>query len=424
MDSMALLRDLRFRLRPGVDPRGTQALTVAHFDHGMRPGSTADARWLAGVCRAWDLPIVVDGPKRTLRTEEEARIARYGFLESVRSRREATAILTAHHADDQAETVLFRILRGTGVHGLQGIPSRRGPVHRPLLTLTRERIESYVRRHGVPYRTDPTNRSSRFARNRIRHEVIPLLEVAGGPGVRRNLRRLARNARRAEVEREALESVAFRSLLRAPHPGRREWGVAEVAEWPEALRRRLLRSAARELGVSISSASTAVGVSAMASLGPGQGLDLSGGLRLSRGAVSWILARPPADVRDEVHLGRRRARRGTLRLGDRLFRYEWTAGALPEPSCGLTALELPGGISIHLRGWQRGDRIRLSYGSKAVSKLLAERGVPAVDRPFTPVVATADGAVLWVPGAAVADPRPTASESDAFVLRCFLESHD
>lgn len=421
---MALLRDLRFRVRPAGRRGASPPLVVAHLDHGMRPGSAADARWLLGVCRAWNLPLVVDRPSPTPRTEEEARVARYAFLEAVRSRTDAAAILTAHHADDQAETVLFRILRGTGVTGLQGIPPRRGSILRPLLSVTREDIEGYVRRHGVPHRVDPTNRSPRFTRNRIRHEVIPILERSGVPGLRGNLVRLATNARHAEVERDALESVAFRALVRAPHPGRREWEVAEVAGWPEALLRRLLRRSARELGVSMSFASTAAGVSAITRLRPGQGVDLSGGLRLTRGTATWILTRPGPEVREEVRLRRGEARSGTLRLGPRAYRYEWTPGGRPTPVGASGALELPAGISLRLRGWRRGDRIRLSYGSKAVSKLLAEQGVAAIDRPCTPVVEGTDGSLLWVPGAAVAHPPPTTSNGDTFTLRCAPATDD
>lgn len=425
MDSMALLRDLRFGARDGRHPGAEGGLLVAHVDHGMRPGSGSDARWLAGVCRAWGLPFVSHRPGTTPRTEEAARIIRYDFLEAVRSDAGAVAILTAHHADDQAETVLFRILRGTGVAGLRGIPSRRGVVHRPMLHLSRGRIETYVRLHGVPYRTDPTNEFLGYTRNRIRHEVIPALEAGISPGLRRRLVRLARNACRAEAEREALEGVAFGALIRSPRPGRREWSVEAVAGWPEALRRRLLRTAARELGVSISSASTSAGVDGLASLSPGQGVDLSGGLRLSRGPASWILSRTSPGVWEEVRLGRGEPSRGDLQLGERRFRYEWGPGSPREVEGGpqATTLALPADLSLRLRGWRRGDRIRMSYGSKPVAKLLAERGVAAVDRPSTPVLEGADGSVLWVPGAAVAEPRPSSPGGESFLLRCVQEAH-
>lgn len=423
MDSMALLRELRFgsgRRRSGP---AEGELIVAHLDHGMRPGSAADARWLAGVCRAWGLPLVRRRAPGVLSSEAEARTARYQFLEEVRCTRGAVAVLTAHHADDQVETVLFRILRGTGVAGLQGIPVRRGTIHRPMLHRTRSEIRVYVERHGVPFRTDPSNRSRRFARNRLRHDVIPGLEAHGLPDVRRGLLRLARNAGRAEAEREALERVAFEAVLRCPGEGRCEWSVAALAEWSDPLRRRLLRSAARTLGVSLSSASTMAGVRGLASLRPGQGLDLSGGVRLSRDREAWILQRVGEGVWEEVEIGRFEPSEGTLRLGGRRFRYDWRPSPGGSGPRTADSLALRPGLTMRLRGWLPGDRIRLTYGSKPVAKLLAERGVAAVDRRSTPLLAGPDGAVLWVPGVAVAAATELAQVKDPFVLRCARETH-
>jgi tRNA(Ile)-lysidine synthase len=424
MDSMALLWDLSLGPAAGVNAGEGRELIVAHLDHGMRPGSAADAGWLSGICRAWGLRLVRRRLRRAVVSEEEARVARYDFLEEVRRTAGAEAILTAHHADDQAETVLFRVLRGTGVAGLQGIPARRGVIHRPMLHRTRKEIEGFVGHHRVPFRLDPSNRSRRFARNRIRHDVIPVLEAQGVGEVSRNLLRLARNARRAEEERKALEQVAFQAVLRSPRESRRQWAVSAMAGWPEALRRRLLRSAARSLGASLSSASTEVGVRAMASLRAGQGVDLSGGIRLSRGRDEWVLQASGDGVWEEVEIGRAEPCVGTFRLGERRFRYEWRpAAGRPDPG-GTTSPALNPVSPMRLRGWLPGDRIRLSYGSKPVAKLLAEHGVPAVDRRCTPLLVGPLGAVLWVPGTAVAVAPAVPSGADAFVLRCTPEAHD
>lgn len=422
MDSMALLRDLRFpRVREGGLLRPD--LVVAHLDHGMRPGSAADARWLAGVCRAWELSLVSRRLASAPTSEEEARVARYAFLEEVRQSTGARAVLTAHHADDQVETVLFRILRGTGLSGLRGIPARRGNIHRPLLHRTRAEIARYVRAHGVPHRVDPTNASPRYTRNRIRHAVIPALEAQGLPQVRRSVLRLARNARRAEAEREALERVTFDSLIEAPTAGRREWSVAQVADWPGALHRRLLRSAAGTLAVSLSGASSRAGLQAMASLGPGQGVDLSGGLRLSRSRDRWILQRSQPRMCEEVEVGTGEPRVGVLRLGARSFRYEWTPRTREPDLPARRWLHLPTGAPLWLRGWRPGDRIQLPYGSKPVAKLLAERGVAAVDRRSTPLLVANDGSVLWVPGTAVAAAADVGPGPGSFILSCLEEAH-
>ncbi|HEX6037412.1 tRNA lysidine(34) synthetase TilS, partial [Longimicrobium sp.] len=118
-DSVALLHLLRF----AADDAGLR-VSAAHFDHAMRPGSEGDAAWVCGLCRAWGVPLMDARADIPPRTEAEARDARYAFLRRAQEACGAAFLATAHHADDQAETVLFRVLRGTGLGGLAGIPPR------------------------------------------------------------------------------------------------------------------------------------------------------------------------------------------------------------------------------------------------------------------------------------------------------------
>ncbi|NNM33403.1 MAG: tRNA lysidine(34) synthetase TilS, partial [Gemmatimonadetes bacterium] len=144
LDSMCLLHLLRF-----YSSIGTGRIHVAHFDHRMRPESGEDARWLAGVTRAWELPIHRGEATVSLTTEAKAREARYAFLAEVKASVSAGAVLTGHTADDQAETVLFRAVRGSGPDGLVGIrPAREDGVERPLLRVWRTDIETYAMRVG------------------------------------------------------------------------------------------------------------------------------------------------------------------------------------------------------------------------------------------------------------------------------------
>ncbi|HWK89351.1 MAG TPA: tRNA lysidine(34) synthetase TilS, partial [Longimicrobium sp.] len=188
-DSVALLHLLRFAAGDG-GPR----VTAVHFDHAMRPGSEGDARWVAGLCGAWGVPLVAARAEAAPRTEAEAREARYAFLLRAKAEAGATHLATAHHADDQAETVLFRVLRGTGIAGLAGIPAadERGVV-RPLLPFWRAEIRRYARAHGLRWRTDPTNRLLDLARNRIRHDLLPLLRTFN-PAIEEALARTAAQA--------------------------------------------------------------------------------------------------------------------------------------------------------------------------------------------------------------------------------------
>ena len=110
-------------------------------------------------------------------TEAAARRARYAFLERAADALHCAVIATAHTADDQAETMLLQLCRGAGSRGLSGIPPRRGRVVRPLLAVPRRELERYARETGIPHREDPTNAGDSFARNRLRHHVLPVLET-------------------------------------------------------------------------------------------------------------------------------------------------------------------------------------------------------------------------------------------------------
>ena len=169
-DSVALLHFLRAQGFP---------VAAAHFDHHLRPTSGRDAEFVAGLCRAWEVPcymgegFLADLPGNT---EDNARTARYAFLERVADEIGAARIATAHHANDNLETVLLHLTRGCGLQGLAGIQPRRGIVVRPMLHTTRAAIEAYVAKNGLSYVTDESNADDRYARNRIRHQVVPVLE--------------------------------------------------------------------------------------------------------------------------------------------------------------------------------------------------------------------------------------------------------
>ena len=191
-DSVSLLHLLRF----AADDAGLR-VSAAHFDHAMRPGSARDAAWVRGLCRAWGVDLVEARAEVAPRSEEAARDARYAFLREAQARCGAPFLATAHHADDQAETVLFRVLRGTGLTGLAGIPPRDASgLVRPLLPFPRAEIRAYARDNGLRWRADPSNALPDPARNRIRLELLPYVERHLAPGARRGLARLAQLAAR------------------------------------------------------------------------------------------------------------------------------------------------------------------------------------------------------------------------------------
>lgn len=174
-DSMCLLHWLS--RREGI------TLHAAHFDHRLRGAeSEADADFVRRWCERAGIPfhlgsadVAAEAARRGRGVEETARSLRYAFLEETAAAAGAEVIATAHNADDNAETLLLRLARGTGLQGLAGIPPRRGRVVRPLLTTPRAEILAYLEAEGLPHREDSSNADERFSRNRIRAQVMPVL---------------------------------------------------------------------------------------------------------------------------------------------------------------------------------------------------------------------------------------------------------
>lgn len=198
-DSTALLHLAVRALRPA------HLLVVAHLDHGLREGSAGDARFVASEAARLELPAVVErvdaGPRPGDSPEERARELRYSFLERVAVDAGAAVLLTAHHADDQAETVLLRAATGAGARGLAGMPPSRplsadGRVRlaRPLLDVRRGDLRAWLAANGIAWRDDPTNAAGNV-RARLRHGALPALADAVGRDPVPALARLAENLR-------------------------------------------------------------------------------------------------------------------------------------------------------------------------------------------------------------------------------------
>jgi tRNA(Ile)-lysidine synthase len=201
-DSVALL-DVLHALSPGLG----LTLHIAHVHHGLRPEADDDARLVQALGERLGLPVHVErvavrsGPPWD-GLEAEGRRARAEAVGAAR-------IATGHTADDQAETVLMRLLEGAGLRGLAGIPPRRGSVIRPLLEVRRSAIERHLRGRGLPWADDRTNRDRRFRRNRVRAELLPLLRARYEPEI---VEVLCRTAALLRGMVEALERQAADDL--------------------------------------------------------------------------------------------------------------------------------------------------------------------------------------------------------------------
>jgi tRNA(Ile)-lysidine synthase len=274
-DSLALAAALAF-----VAPRmGLRAGGVT-VDHGLQDGSAQTAEWVAGAMASFGMNPVLSraatvtgdgGP------EAAARAARYRALGDAAAETGAKAVLLGHTLDDQAETVLLGLARGSGARSLAGMPPRRGVLRRPLLGLRRAATRDACAALGLDPWQDPHNSDRRYARVRVRLDALPALEAALGPGV---AEALARTAAQLRADAEVLETLATERIF-ADSP----LATGSLAELPDAMRTRVLRSAAIAAGCP-PGALTAGHVAQVAELVTdwhGQRwIDLPGGVRAAR----------------------------------------------------------------------------------------------------------------------------------------------
>lgn len=251
-DSVALLRSMA-----ALKTSGAGQLCVAHLNHRLRPDADADERFVRDLCARLNLPCEIghaDVGRQSAGDgiEAAARVARYRFLEEVAGRFGARFVATAHTADDQAETVLHRILRGTGIRGLSGMRRTRPLGHatliRPLLQIRRSELTAYLDALGQPFRHDKSNTDTCFTRNRIRHELLPRLQKHFNPEVVEALLRLGSLA--GEVQAVIDDDVDgwFNRCVAIDRSDAAHIELASLAGRPRYLIRELLMTLWRRVG--------------------------------------------------------------------------------------------------------------------------------------------------------------------------------
>lgn len=251
-DSMALLH-IMAALRGSLDID----IAAAHVDHGLRPAAREEQDYVEAACRRLgvdffkhriDARRIAAAEQKTL--EEAGRDERYRFFREVARQIGAGLIATAHHRDDVAETVLLHLLRGSGLKGLRGILPRQGDVLRPLLGVDKEAILLYLKRGNIRYYIDESNADLSFTRNRIRHELIPLLQSGYNARIVDNLNQLARMARDENRWLEELAGEGYKAALLPDAGGRDEivLNTAILQGQPAACQRRVLYAALSRLG--------------------------------------------------------------------------------------------------------------------------------------------------------------------------------
>jgi tRNA(Ile)-lysidine synthase len=386
-DSVALLRVV---LNLGGEP------AALHVDHGLRgEESREDARFVRELCER--LGIACEVRRLDLRgrsnLQEEARRKRYRLAEEIAASLGSSTIATGHNAGDVAETVLMNLARGAGLRGLSGIPPVRGRIARPLIERRREEILAYLAAMDQPYRTDPTNLAPKYVRNRMRLEVMPVLEDLY-PNAMANI------ARSASLLREDLETLED---LVSGVPWRRGGEVVidldRLREMPRALRRYAVRRAYSLLLPEAAPLDRDV-VEAILALPGGEGtrtLDLPGGVVVAA-RTSGELALYPSGAPEE---GMAEVRPGRFVYGGWVVDVREVSGfdaddaARPE----VAYLDWRKG-PYRVRMAREGDIIRpLGLGGrKKVLRAMMDRGVPRDLRRRTPVVVDGRGRVAWIFG--------------------------
>lgn len=376
-------------------------LVAGHVNHGLRPG--ADSRESA-LCRhiAHDLEIPLREDKltipRTGNLEQAAREMRYDVLKTRAQKEGCTAIATGHHLDDQAETILYRLLKGSGFHGLRGIHPARNIIRRPLLGISRQEIDTYCLTRGLLYAEDESNRDETFVRNRIRYTVLPFLKKTGFPAVSSHLVKLAESA---SLAHRVLNSYVREDLdaLIKPHPAGFKLDLKQWRNLDEDRQSFLLKEFfARE-----DSAAFHVSRDTIHQLAAFLKAGEKGRTFAVNDRQTWIVERDAVLITQGVDAGKTCLWKPEQSVAwTSWLNLSWTLSPVPEkwetnPFEEYFADDLIH-IKVYIRGWKPGDRVDpMGKGKHLVSDLLKDAGIPALIRPHYPVV-TAGNAVLWIPG--------------------------
>jgi tRNA(Ile)-lysidine synthase len=403
-DSVALLRAmLELREELGV------VLSVVHFNHGIRGAEgDADAEFVARLAREHKLQLHQargDVPffakKWKLGTEAAARRLRYDLFRAVLAEGSASKIATAHTRDDQAETVLLRVLRGAGTRGTAGIHPvlkiENGAIIRPMLETSRSEVEAYLKSIGQDWREDSTNADVAYSRNRVRHELLPLLERNYNPNIREVLSEAAEVARDEDAFWDALIERMSRTAIES-RDGVTLVNLGAAAAESIAVQRRLLRLASERAGLPLDfhHGEQVLGLFAMPK---GAEIELPNGWRAKRVGASNIALSPskppePDGYRFEVTVPSETSIEPVRTLVRLTIVHRNSVVERYNPASLLDAAKLK--QPLVLRSWQPGDRMRpLHRGSEEkLKRLFQEKKVPQENRALWPVLTSGD-LVVW-----------------------------
>lgn len=427
-DSVAMLRLLR-----DLEPKGEFALAgVAHFNHRLR-GEDSDAD--EEFCRALasslglefrsesaDVAVRAAALKRSI--EDTARLLRYEFFERVRVDLDADVVAVGHTRDDQAETYLLRLFRGAGPRGLSGIRARAGTVVRPLIDISRRDLHAWVEERRLDFRRDASNDDVGIPRNRIRHQLIPMLERFQ-PGASDLLARAAAVSAEDEDFLTAAAIQAARNVVLSDREGEVRLDIKALSDQHPAIARRIVRQVMHEvapgrfIGLEQVDAALAAAVVGRVS-GPGQEVWAEGealvfsaaeGRKRSVGMPSANVFRYPLSIPGEARIPESGVSISAELVNTAALRADTILDgvALKPPSDGLA-----------VRNRRPGDVFRPlgMRGRKKLQDYLVDRKVPRQERDRVPLVVDGHDRIVWVVGHVIAEEfRVTTPEGPVLLLK-------
>lgn len=392
LDSMCLLA---FTADWCAQTGGT--VLAAHFNHRIRAAADRDERFVERWCAGRDIPFLrgeADCPalaqEQGWTLEEAARNARYDFLSRTAEEHRCRWILTAHHADDNAETMLMHLVRGTGSRGLCGIPAVRGNLARPFLEVSRQTLEQYAAAHEIPHVEDETNASDDMTRNRLRHQILPILRELN-PRTVEHMTQTAQILRREDAALSAWAETLTQTAKRLPDGGMQiDCGVLRKA--PQAVAERAVLTLAGQMGGQrdVSAHHIAALLALLNRDGTARTLNLPHQVRVERHGETLTFTRSAAPL-PELPLSPEQpvmfGRTWRVTLGR-------TADAWP--------LRIPADAVLTVTAWRPSDRLALpdSRGARSLKRLCAERGISPRQRDELPVLRI-DGTAAAAPGVGI-----------------------
>ena len=436
-DSISML-DVLLELREEFE----FGVVVAHLDHRFRGDESAsdaefvrrfaEERGLTCVCEEENVPAFL--LCNAMSKQAAARMLRYRFLVKTSKLEYCQRIATGHTADDQAETVLMRVLRGAGPHGLSGIPPKRdGMVIRPLLGVWRSEVLEYLRARGIDYRTDSSNLGRKYLRNRVRHDLIPAME-AYNPAVRESLTRLGAIMVDTAANIDRQTDAAFSRTLKSAHVGQFALDSHKFGGYDRAVQRNILRRAFEQLRPDLAPLpfrhiENILSLARREETGAVVGLPGGAQARLEHGSI--VLSHgegPPEFPEQELPVP------GAVRFDDAGLTI--TAELRPASEVALDPGEIESDSAFFdwdeiaaplvVRPRREGDRFRPHgmEGTKSLKELFIDRKIAFSFRSAVPILCDRSG-ILWVVGLrrSAAAPVTTATRTVLAIRAHTREAH-